>query len=54
MLELYCNDNINNFFKYYKRLKYDLIEFKNIEDNDNDRYIKIYEENYKNFHEIIL
>ena len=41
-------------FKYFKRLKDDLIEFKNKEDNDNDRYIKLYEINAKNFDEIIL
>ena len=54
MLELCCNDNINNFFKHFKRLKDDLIEFNYKEYNDNDRYIKLYEENVKNFEKIIL
>ena len=41
-------------FKYFKRLKDDLKDFKNKEGNNNDKYIKLYEENAKNFDEIIL
>ena len=53
MIELYCNDNVeDNIFKYFNRLKDDLKEFKI--KGETGEYIKIYEEKAKRFEENIL